>query len=80
MIAKTRDKYGRTVGHVIVDGRDMNLEMLEEGMAWHYTKYDRNKRLQEAEQSARISQRGLWKDPLAIAPWDWRSQAKSRRK
>ena len=80
VIAKTRDKYGRTVGHVMVDGRDMNLEMLEEGMAWHYTKYDRNKRLQEAEQSARISQRGLWKDPLAIAPWDWRSQAKSRRK
>ena len=25
VIAKTRDKYGRTVGHVLVDNRDVNL-------------------------------------------------------
>ena len=51
VIAKTRDKYGRTVGHVLVEGRDVNLEMLEEGMAWHYEKFDNNKRLREAQQS-----------------------------
>jgi endonuclease YncB( thermonuclease family) len=33
VIPKTKDKYGRTVGHVMIDGRDVNLEMLEEGMA-----------------------------------------------
>jgi endonuclease YncB( thermonuclease family) len=29
VIAKTKDKYGRTVGHVMIDGRDVNREMLE---------------------------------------------------
>jgi len=45
VIAKTKDKYGRIVGHVMIDGRDVNLEMLKEGMAWHYEKYDHNNRL-----------------------------------
>ena len=39
VIVKTKDRYGRTVGHVLLDKRDMNLEMLEEGMAWHYAHY-----------------------------------------
>jgi endonuclease YncB( thermonuclease family) len=57
---KTRDKYGRTVGHLLLGKRDVNLEMLEEGHAWHYGKYDHNKRLREAEQSARAAKKGLW--------------------
>ena len=80
MIAKTRDKYGRTVGHVMVDGRDMNLEMLEEGMAWHYEKYDHNKRLREAEQGARAAKKGLWSDDNAVPPWDWRKIKRSNGK
>lgn len=71
---KTTDRYGRTVGHVLIDGRDVNLEMLEEGMAWHYVKYDHNKRLQEAEQSARAAKKGLWQDPSAEPPWDYRTE------
>jgi endonuclease YncB( thermonuclease family) len=72
VIAKTRDKYGRTVGHVLIDGRDVNLEMLEEGMAWHYEKYDHNKRMREAEQSARAARKGLWVDGSSVPPWEWR--------
>ncbi len=71
---KTRDKYGRTVGHVLINGRDVNLEMIEEGMAWHYVKYDHNKRLQEAEQQARAAKRGLWQDPGSEPPWDFRKE------
>ncbi len=43
VIVKTKDRYGRTVGHVLLDKRDMNLEMIEEGMAWHYAHYDHNR-------------------------------------
>jgi micrococcal nuclease len=74
VIAKTKDKYGRTVGHVMIDGRDVNLEMLEDGMAWHYEKYDHNKRLREAEKSARAAKMGLWADGDAVPPWDWRKE------
>ena len=79
VIAKTRDKYGRTVGHVLIDGRDVNLEMLEQGMAWHYEKYDHNKRMREAEQSARATGRGLWADQEPVPPWDWRKERQHRK-
>jgi endonuclease YncB( thermonuclease family) len=79
VIAKTKDRYGRTVGHVLSDGRDINLEMLDEGMAWHYTDYDRNKRLAAAEQAARAEKRGLWQDRGAVRPSEWRRLPKESR-
>jgi endonuclease YncB( thermonuclease family) len=79
VIAKTRDKYGRTVGHVMLDGRDVNLEMLEEGMAWHYEKYDHNTRLRVAEQAARAAKLGLWQDGTSVPPWEWRKSQKQHR-
>jgi micrococcal nuclease len=78
VIPRTKDKYGRTVGHIMIDGRDVNLEMLEEGMAWHYEKYDHNKRLREAEQSARAAKKGLWADVEAVPPWEWRASKRMR--
>ena len=33
------DKYGRTVGKVMVAGKDANLEQVRSGFAWHYKKY-----------------------------------------
>ena len=34
-----KDKYGRTVGKITVNGVDANLEQVKAGMAWHYKKY-----------------------------------------
>lgn len=79
VVPKKKDKWGRTVGHVMVVGRDMNLEMLEEGMAWHYEKFDNNKRLREAEQSARAAKKGLWSDVNAMPTWDWRRSEREHR-
>lgn len=36
---ETTDKYGRTVGKVLVGGMDANLEQVKNGMAWVYVKY-----------------------------------------
>ena len=36
-----RDKYGRQVGKVLVNGQDVNLVQVERGMAWHYKAYER---------------------------------------
>ena len=79
VVAKTKDRYGRTVGHIMLGNRDINLEMLEEGMAWHYEKYDHNKRMREAEQTARAAKRGLWAEVDSVPPWDWRAAGKSRK-
>ena len=45
-------------------------------MAWHYEKYDHNKRMREAEQSARAAKKGLWAQGDAVPPWDWRAAGK----
>ncbi len=34
-----RDRYGRIVGKVLVDGIDACLEQFKAGFAWHYKKY-----------------------------------------
>lgn len=78
VVPKTKDRYGRTVGHVLVDGRDVNLEILDEGMAWHYKKYDHNPRLARAEDRARAEKAGLWADRDPVPPWDWRASGKRR--
>lgn len=79
VITKKHDRYGRTIGHVLIDKRDVNLELLEDGAVWHYEAYDHNKRLREAEASARAGKKGLWHDANPIAPWDWRKTEKERK-
>ena len=34
-----RDRYGRIVGKVLLDGIDACLEQIEAGFVWHYKKY-----------------------------------------
>ncbi len=73
------DKYKRTIGRVTVGQLDVNHEMVAKGMAWHYVKYDQSKELREAERSARAAKLGLWADPHATPPWEWRKLDKNER-
>lgn len=66
------DRYGRTVGAVFCDGRDINLEMLKAGYAWHYKQYDKSAAYAEAESAARAAHCGLWKDKNPINPHEFR--------
>ncbi|MDI1270484.1 MAG: thermonuclease family protein [Polaromonas sp.] len=72
------DRYGRTVGKVIVDGVDANLEQVRAGYAWHYKKYEREQPIDDrgvyaqAEAGARAGRVGLWHERTQVAPWDWR--------
>lgn len=72
------DKYGRTVGKVIVNGQDANLSQVQEGLAWHYKQYEKEQPVPDrgsyaqAEIAARTRKIGLWYDAAPIAPWDFR--------
>jgi endonuclease YncB( thermonuclease family) len=75
------DRYGRIVGKVTLDGRDICLEQVRDGMAWHYKYYKYyqdeqtlgdQKLYAEAVDSARSAKLGLWIDPDPIPPWDFR--------
>jgi endonuclease YncB( thermonuclease family) len=67
-----RDQYNRILGTVYLDDRDINLEMLKAGMAWHYKRFDKSPAYAAAEQDARENRRGLWSDPNPIPPEQFR--------
>ena len=79
------DRYGRTVGRVVVAGVDCNLRQVELGMAWHYVKYASERPAAEsklyaaAEAAARAAKRGLWADPHPMPPSDWRAGGQQAR-
>lgn len=75
---RQRDRYGRILGFVTVNGADVNLRMVETGMAWHFTRYSSDSVLAAAERKARRQQVGLWGDPNPIAPWDFRASRHKR--
>ena len=74
---KSRDKYGRILGTVYVDGKDVNLEMIRAGLAWHYKRFDSTPAYAAAESEARQNRRGLWSDPNPIPPEQFRHRGKS---
>ncbi|QXP92206.1 thermonuclease family protein [Methylococcus capsulatus] len=73
---ETTDKYGRTVGKVLVGGTDANLEQVRRGMAWVYRQYAHDPDYFAAEESARNAKTGLWSRPDAVPPWEFRHGAK----
>jgi endonuclease YncB( thermonuclease family) len=76
------DRYGRVVGKVSVNGRDVCLEQIKTGMAWHYKRFEGEQRevdrflYSKAEQLARSERVGLWQDPSASPPWDFRNHSR----
>jgi len=73
-----RDRYKRLVGVIHYEGRDVNLELVKAGYAWHYKKYQREQTpadrviYADAEDQARSEVIGLWSEPSPINPSDWR--------
>lgn len=63
------DMWQRLIGQVWLDGRDLNLELVEAGHAWHDRLHRREQtaaaqqRYEQAEQAARADHLGLWAQP-----------------
>lgn len=78
------DRYGRTIGKVPVDGKDVNVRLVQAGLAWHYKAYVREQSpsdailYAEAENRARKRHDGLWAEAHAVPLWEWRKSTKSR--
>jgi micrococcal nuclease len=73
------DRYKRTLGTVLLDGRNVNLEMVSEGCAWHYKKYSKSAQFADAENAARAAGLGLWTGKEPMPPWEFR-QTEAERK
>lgn len=79
------DQYGRLIGKVFCANRDICLEQIKAGLAWHYKEFQKDqseadRRLySEAEQAARSKQLGLWRDSSQIQPWEFRHHKPANR-
>lgn len=78
--AARSDRYGRLISVLYTDGVNVNRSMVRAGYAWHFTKYSKDASYAEAQREARAAKRGLWGDPGAIAPWDWRAARRGRKR
>ncbi|MFM6990143.1 MAG: thermonuclease family protein [Rhodoferax sp.] len=77
-----KDKYGRILGRVLVNGTDVCLEQIKNGLAWHYKQYARDQAenlrsaYAAAEQQARLEKIGLWSMPSPTPLWEFRHSEK----
>jgi endonuclease YncB( thermonuclease family) len=79
-----KDRYDRHICDIPVDGTTANRLQVEQGFAWANQqakgKFLRDKSLPELEKSARQKKLGLWAEPGAVAPWEWRVQCWKNKK
>ena len=93
VVTHGEDRYGRTLGDVYfnsVEDADIppgatlpdweiNRELVQHGLAWHFKKYSTDINLEMDEITARDRKLGLWSDARSIPPWDWRKLSKNER-
>lgn len=78
-----RDRYGRLVAKVLIDGTDAGLEQVRAGLAWHFKQYEREqsqadrKKYAVAEEEARKEKRALWQDAAPVPPWEFRAMKRA---
>lgn len=74
------DQYKRAVAVIRHEGRDVNREMVAEGMAWAYRQYLNGAYESEyinSEIRARSHRSGLWRNPNPQPPWEFRNGSRN---
>ena len=80
-----RDARDRYVCRAWAGGDDLQLRMLEQGHAWHFTMYVHEQSRRErdlyarAQARARSDRRGLWAQPWPMPPWNCRDELRRLR-
>jgi endonuclease YncB( thermonuclease family) len=71
-----RDENGRWIARVVVDGVDVDRQMVASGNAWHYTAVSSDQALETLQSQAQTQQLGLWSAATApTPPWVYRQSA-----
>lgn len=72
-LARTKENnYGRDLCQIEIEGQNVDKQMLQQGMAWLYKRYNNSPELTAIENGARANKRGLWADPNPINPETFR--------
>jgi endonuclease YncB( thermonuclease family) len=73
MTPKGRDQYDRLLATLWVDDRNINRELVAEGLAWVFDRYSPPADLVAAEKAAKKAQIGLWNATDPVRPATWRA-------
>lgn len=77
------DRYGRIVGMVKVDGQSLSELIVQNGYAWVYRQYCKEKFCSDwikSEGVARQQKKGLWASSVVVPPWEWRAALRVSKK
>jgi len=72
----------RVDGVIMVDGKNVNLEMVKTGYAWAYVAYLKaadKPAYQAAQDDAKSAKLGLWADANPTPPWEYRKAQKTKK-
>jgi micrococcal nuclease len=75
VVDQGRDESGRWIARVMVDGIDVNRQMVATGSAWHYAAYSNDQSLAAIQAQAQSQKQGLWAAPAPTPPWVYRQSA-----
>ncbi|ARR04573.1 endonuclease, thermonuclease family [Campylobacter vicugnae] len=73
---QSKDRYKRLLAEVFCDGKNVNLQQVKSGLAWHYKTYSKNKIYSKAEMAAKKKNLGLWILKNPTPPWKFRKSKK----
>ena len=82
VLGENKDRYHRLLGKLILNDNDINLDLVKNGMAWHYKFYKKSQEKKDqllysnAEIYAKVNKLGLWAEKLPVPPWQWRKKNK----
>lgn len=74
------DRNKRLIAEIILEnGKNLNQELVKNGLAWHLKKYSNNQEYAQLEIEAKKNHIGLWSEPNPVAPWEWRKYKSASR-
>jgi len=75
---KGTDQYGRLLGVVYVGDMNVNEELVGNGLAWYYSHFVDDPRLESLENEARKKKLNIWSMKNPISPYEYRKAKRNK--
>jgi len=71
-LQKKKDRYGRYLGEVFLDGENINKLLVRNGLAWVYDRYVDDESYYVDLKIAKNKKINIWAETKPMSPWEWR--------
>lgn len=75
-----KDRWKRVIAVMeTLDGRNVNKELVKNGLAMHFKKYSKDISYDKIEVQAKKQKIGMWQQENVIEPWNYRKSRKKKK-